>query len=376
MTYELTTLGVSGKDATLWADLLNRQQSDIYFTPQYLALFKEKNAPFADRFGAEPELIWYGDDENYILYPILKRSINILPFVQGSPLVEDGRELYDVVSPWYYGGPLPYIDDEIADAERRHKLLSGFFSAFHEYCTEHNMLTEFVRLHPLLENHNIVAPYQSVEEKNRIVYVNLYQDAETIWQNYKQENRKSINRASRRGVTVQVSRKNSDILAFYHLYTEAMDRLNAAAGYYFTADFFSKLFAELGERAQLFLAYYEDELIAGSILIGMDGLAHDYLRAFDPAYSSLVPNNLVVHEKITWAKEHGYRIFSLQGGHSPNDGIFRFKLTFSKDTAPFYVFSHIHDTELYRRMSEARDKYYSENDHSAGNNSYFPYYRR
>jgi hypothetical protein len=371
MDFNLSVLGVTGRDADIWSGLLDANNSDVYFYPQYLSLFDGTDPAITGRFGKDPRLICYGDEENYIIHPILVKPLNSVPWFSSVPDDEVGN-YSDAVSPWYYGGPLMHLSDDL----KKESLITGFFAAMNEYCKEHSIVSEFTRLHPLLRNQSVVSLYVTTNLVNQIVYVDLTLDENVIWENYKQENRKSINRAVRNGVEVEISNTPESIAAFHDLYTHAMVRLGADSAYFFSLNFLSNLFKNLGNCAQLFLAKYNGEIISGSILIGRGRYSHDYLRAFNTDYSKLVPNNLIVHKKIFWAKEAGYKVFSLQGGHSPDDGIFRFKLTFSKATAEFYVYKTIHDKATYDMLSQARDTYDKKNGIPSGTPEYFPYYRR
>ena len=372
MDFALSVIDVNRHTWHQCENLIKPIPHDIYFSPEYLTLFDGKDEAVTDRFGKNPKMIVYGNEDNYIVHPVLLKPINSLPFYQVQNR-DDDTILYDLVSPWYYGGPLICLQEE---STKKH-LLDGFFSEFTGYCKEHNFISEFVRLHPLLKNYQAVGGYVNAESKSQIVYVDLMQDLDTIWNNYKQENRKAINRAQRRGVEIEISKRPEDIKTFFELYTKSMDRLNADKVYYFSMDFFNNLFSTLGEHAQLFSARYEGQIISSSLLIGMGNYAHDYLRAFDFDYSSLVPNNLVVHNKILWSKNNGYKIFSLQGGRSRDDGIFRFKLTFSKLVADFYTYHVIHNLEKYAEFCTERAKFDQQRGQLAEQHSdFFPYYRR
>jgi len=360
-----------GKDADLWRELLAPLSHDVYHTPEYLSLFMDAEPGIVDTFGSSPRLFWFGDEKQYILHPFLLRPVNTLPFLQRPPSEEPViRSLYDAVSPWYYGGPLIHATGNEGTGD----LVRNFSRTFHRFCRTHGIVSEFVRLDPLLGNHRSIEGILPVVQKSEIVYVDLTRDSEALWEEYKKENRKAIKRAISRGVTVEISRKQEDLRAFHRLYKEAMDRHNARPGYYFSGEFLERLFSSLGGRAVLFLAKFGGEIISGSILLGHGPFAHDFLRAFNPEYHLLSPNNLVVHRKILWAKDHGYRIFSLQGGQVKDDGIMRFKLTFSRTTAPFYTYSCIHDPDTYQTLSRLRDEY-SLKGEGRPQTSYFPYYR-
>ncbi|HYN44753.1 MAG TPA: GNAT family N-acetyltransferase [Candidatus Limnocylindrales bacterium] len=348
------------RDTKLWKELVdNIPSKDIYFTPEYNMLF-EKGLSY------EAELFFYGNDNNYIIHPFFKKKINDLPFYDGIDI------LYDISSPWFYGGPLVFITNEIIKEE----LLSNFLMKFHDFCTKNNIITEFVRLHPLIQNHLLLKDHIPLEKRWEIVYVDLTQDEEIIWNNLKKENRKAIRLAKKNNIEILVTRKEEDIKEFYMIYLEEMKRKHAEEFYFFSEDFFYNMFKLLKDHVQLFIAKYNGEVIAGSILLGMGDFAHDYFRGSKPEFLRLCPNNLLVYTKILWAKENNYKFFSLQGGQSKNDGILRFKLTFSESTLDFYTYSKIHDYKKYKLLCEERDKFDMLRGKEIIKSDYFPEYRK
>lgn len=366
MAFCLEVLTAHGSDEKKWRDLVNNLPiKDIYFTSEYAKLFEMTEGKTRERFGGEAQLFFYGDNKNYIIHPLLKRKINDLPFYSG-------ETLYDVVSPWYYGGPLSFLTDE----EKKKELFTGFFKEFHNYCTQNNIITEFVRLHPILKNHLPLADYVKLEKRWKIVYVDLTQDKETIWNNFKKENRKAIRKAQQNNIEIVHTKNREDIEKSYEIYLSAMKKINADESYFFSKKFFSSIFELLGNNAQLFVAKHGTEIVAASVLLGMGDICNDYLRASRPEFLNMRPNNLLIYHIILWAKENGYKIFSLQGGQSKDDGILRFKLTFSDKTADYFTYSKIHNESKYKILCEARDRYDKLSGRVVERLDFFPYYRR
>ena len=347
------------RDTQKWNTLLkNVVQNDIYYTPEYSLLFEEN-------LNYEAKLFFYGNDENYIIYPFWKKKINDLSFC------DDDETLYDITSPWYYGG---FLSTEI-EKKNENEFIKNFLMEFHNYCKKENIVTEFNRLHPFIQSSSPLANFISIDRRWKIVYVDLKRDEQSLWNSFKKENRKAIRKAEHNNIEVYTTKNKRDIEDFYRIYTTAMERKNANEFYYFSSKFFNRMFELLGNNAQLFVANHNDEMIAGSVLVGLDNFAHDYLRASLPEFLNLRPNNLLVHNKIKWAKNNNYKYFSLQGGNMPNDGISRFKLTFSQLTQNFYTYSKIHDEEKYKNLYEKFEEF-NKKQHIEKTEDYFPAYRR
>src|SRR5690606_3268661 len=122
----------------VFASQINRWQQildifnlkDIYFARDYL-ISALKLDP------GEVMLFYYIDEAGHgeIIYPFIKRQIKT-----------DGKDYYDITSPFGYGGPVLKIKN---DAE---KLASNFLDAFSKYCNREEILAEYIRFHPPLNN--------------------------------------------------------------------------------------------------------------------------------------------------------------------------------------------------------------------------------
>lgn len=62
-----------GTDINKWRFLVNRSpQADIFFMPEYAMLFEKTEGEIREAFGGEAALFFYGDEDNYIIYPFFK----------------------------------------------------------------------------------------------------------------------------------------------------------------------------------------------------------------------------------------------------------------------------------------------------------------
>lgn len=355
MNWQLRTLRT--KNAKEWNELIkNLKIKCIYYTPEY-AKVSETNTK------EESELFFYGDKDNYVVYPYLKKKINKLLFFKNSDEV-----FYDISS-FEYGGPaIFYSDESLVD-----NLFKNFLENFHEYCLKNNIISEFIRLHPFIENHILFQKFvpNHTNKIKEIVYTDLTDSEDVIWENFKKMNKKAIRKAKRNDIKIVTSTEQEDIKKFRKLYFSTMNKWEARKEYYYPLKYFQDLFSSMKDNATLFLAKLKDKTIVGSLLLHKFDIAYDYLRGSDSNYLEVRPNNLLVYEKILWAKKQGYKYFVMGGGYKTNDSIFRFKSLFSKKTKPFYRYSFIHDDEKYRHLCKLRDK----KDGSVKDPSFFPYYR-
>lgn len=311
-------------------------EKDIHSTPDYISLFHEYQ-------GYEAFYAYFGDEPNYILVPYFKR-----------PILFSTEKLFDIVSPWYYGGPI----SNVKDAQLLNKLFSQFLEKFSKYCKENHIVTEFQRMNPILKNHELYKNDSSLSFDRKIVYVNLRKDLNKLYEEYDRHARKNINKAIRNGLKVYSDDTQESIKHFIEIYTKSMKQKNAKEFYLFNEKFFHKLFNIFKKEIKLFRVEYNGKIVCYSIELGKYGILHDYLRGVDSEVLPLRPNDILLHEVIKWAKSAGYSYFSIGGGASSaeDDGIFNFKKSFSATVADFYVYKKIHNLEKYKELCKTRGK--------------------
>ena len=373
--FSLRILTTKGADVDKWRDLVNRNpQADIYFTPEYAMLFETTKGEIRKSFGGKAQLLFYGNEQNYIIYPFFKREISELSFCE--ILGPETENWFDIVSPYGFTGPLACINKP----EVRDRLWRDFGQEFHLYCVQNNIIAEFARLHPYFKNH---LPLNTLDRTNvrkdsEVVYVDLEQDISLIRKGFTKGNKSSISKAQRSNVEIFCSNAKEELDAFYELYIDTMKRNKAKMSYFFSREFFDHVFQLLNRDVQLFGARYGEQIIAASLFLfnKKGGLAHYYLSGADANFLSLCPNNLLLYDVILWAKEQGYKIFNLGGGYKPDDSLFQFKASFSKTTADFYTYSRVHNEEFYKILCQARDEYDRAKDIEIAKSNYFPEYRR
>jgi hypothetical protein len=153
-----------------------------------------------------------------------------------------------------------------------------------------------------------------------------------------------------------------------------MKRKSAKSFYYFNKPFFKNLFEVFEGDIKLFYVEYEGKVVCSSIELGKYGILHDYLRGADSEHLALRPNDIVVNEIISRAKSAGYKYFSMGGGstNAENDGILKFKKSFSPKTADFYIYKKIHNLEKYNEMCEKAGK--NKNELNYQKAKFFPEY--
>jgi hypothetical protein len=319
-----------------------------YHRPEYIRAI-------AGNLGAEDdaELFIIETEEGVIYYPYFSRPVNNLPFEVDSEL----EEYRDIVSSWYYGGPVA-SDTEMA-------AINDFEEIFHEYCRKQKIIAEFVRFDPNIKNHETFAALQP-EFDRETVWVDLNKSVNNLWDDFEKRNRNAIRQAQDTDIVVEPTSDEDDYREFYKIYKNAMDAKDASDHYRFSQSFFMNLLSN--ERSfSLLVALYDGEVIGGSMLTHDKYIAHDYLRASNPEYWDMRVNNLLCYEALMHMKKTGRDVFDFQGGRP---GVFKFKKSFGPTRGEFHVLENVHQQEKYQRLIECAADAGIDTD-----TGYFPAYR-
>lgn len=118
---------------------------------------------------------------------------------------------------------------------------------------------------------------------------------------------------------------------FYQIMKETCERdgfeLRSAA-------YFAKILDVFGDKARLYMAYYEGEPIAGAISVLWGDKVWYFYGASSNSNRKVMPNYLLQWEMIKWAIEEGCKIYDFRGvagvidENNPLFGLYRFKHRF------------------------------------------------
>lgn len=327
----------------------------VYHQPDYVKFLQEHY--YED---SEAELFVCGNEDEFIYYPYFKRSLATLPLKTRKI---DLSRYYDIVSSWYYGGPLICASPGNKDLIAEH-----FVSYFNTHCRKSNIVTSFDRLDPNLKNHKIYERKEGVLTQNRLtVYVDLTEDEETIWRELGESCKRNLRKAGRSNLEIVKYQSPRDIRDFWEIYDGEMVRKNAVQRLRFPRKSFEELFTLLPGNADLLLAKSDGRVVGGFIIAHNKEIAHHFLSASLPEVRGERVNELLYYSVILHAKKMGCRIFDFQGGR---EGVFRFKSKFSQDRGEFYTYSMVWDQEIYECLVKAAEEEGADPD-----NDYFPRYR-
>lgn len=343
---------ISVDDHTAWAVAMNGAGArDVYYSPHYHKLY-------SFRGGRCLAYIATGGGET-LFYPYFIRPIGRVGSVDISPQLNDIETVYG------YTGPMATTDsgDFLAEA----------WAEFASWCSEHNVVSEFVRSNPFLRTERFVAPQTKLTLDRKVVEICLDGAEDDLWRSYDPVQRNRVRKALRSDVTCQQADLKNDLSVFRRLYEATMHRIGAAEFYMFPESYYHIMMSSLSKHAVLFFARLADQVIAASLFLHYGNNIHYHLGGSCQKHLSLAPNNLLFHEVSAWARRHGFRRLHLGGGKSnaADDPLFRFKRRFSQSMRPFYLGRRVHDRVQYDRLCEL----WRQQARYAALPSHFPPYR-
>ena len=325
------------------------QKYDVYYLSGYTKAFQQNG-------DGEPLLFFYEDKKIRGINVVMKRDISDAPEFHDKV---ERNQYYDLVTPYGYGGWL--IEGE-GDKE-------PLFKQYERWCLENQIVSEFVRFHPMLNNQNGLEPFYDVIGLGGTIAMDL-SSPEIIWANITSKNRNMIRKAQKNGLQIYRAQNSEIYSVFKEIYDKTMDKDHAEEYYYFSEEFYQSIVNDLKNQAQVFYAQAEDgQIAAATIIIGANGMLNYHLSGSRYEYQRLAPTNLMLYEVALWGFENGYTSFHMGGGvGSKEDSLYSFKKAFYRgEPKRYYIGKKILNSDVYEKLTKMRE--------GIKNPSFFPKYR-
>lgn len=187
---------------------------------------------------------------------------------------------------------------------------------------------------------------------------------ETLMETFHSKTRYNIRLAERKGVHVTIGTR-ADLEKFHEIMVVTGTR---DAFVVRSLDYFQRMYDCFApEHLRLYLAWYNGEIIAGTIAILYGNKVWYLYGASSNEYRNVMPNYLLQYEMMKWALENHCDIYDFRGvsgdvnENNPLYGLYRFKKGFNGEFTEFvgemdYVFSPVmyflveHGEKLYREL--------------------------
>ena len=285
---------------------------DIYYQTEYSSLYATNES---ELFEFE-----YQEADKKISFRSIKRKIED---VAGVAIKE---ELYDLETPYGYGGPLTNCYET--------EFIENAFSAYRKECIAQNIVSEFIRFHPFNPISKFCDLFDFHVQERQVVVVDLTLTTEERWTKYSKTTRNILRKANKK---LQRRKDNAALDNFYSLYELTMDKNNASDFYYFQTEYFNKLSEVNG--VELLNVELENSIVSAGFFMHGKELAHYHLSANHIDFLRENGNYALLDFAFENAKAQGCSWMMLGGGRTSdeNDSLFKFKAKFSDLILPFYI---------------------------------------
>src|ERR1700719_3567980 len=324
-----------------WDDTLSKSNAGVFYSRQFCRF----------RGGDQSVMFRYQDERGLVFDVTTVKQVPLLPFY--SSVSEQFRHPpIDLASPEYNG---PVV---VSDCNHERDLLGAYRAATDEWCASHNVVTEFVRMHPMSPVADVLGEFENSVSASDMVYVDLRSGYAAARSSYSGKRRQEMNKAARNGAHAKIVQPDPDaILRLSTLYNETMRRKGAKSERFFDAGFFFTLFESLAGQVILVEAFMKDFLASSTVYL-LDrkniwalykGTVHDLRDSDATLYET--------DRSIAWAAEHGYDYFLLGGGLQPGDGMYVQKTRFSKTLKTVRHIKKVHQEGVMQLLVQAKCEY-------------------
>ena len=295
-------------------------------------------------------------NEGRIAYPMHLRPLSQLPFAAQT----EGR--WDSQTPEFTGPHVCGQDDKLAQQYMKFR---------DSLAQREGIVAEFAHLQPWSGAEQLLRDGSSLDRQ--IIWSDATLAPDFLRRNHlEHRRRKCLSKAEKAGMRVIEAKSPAEIREFVRIYQDTMSRNQAQDNYYFSEEYFMAFRELLPSNSRFTLTIHQNRAIGALFVLIDDDNVYAYLGGSDAAFHHLGPATFQIWESICWAHRNGKKRVVLGGGYVANDGLFKFKVSFSPLLQPFYIYKKVHRPEEYARLEKACRTFHQLGDEDL---SYFPSYR-
>lgn len=306
---------------------------DIYFHLEYGRLYEEIENGVCEVFE-------YNSNLGKVHHMFIKREI---------PIRVENQMYYDLITPYGYGGPV-IVECKEGTEEA---LVQEFNNVFKRYCYDENIVSEFVRFHPIVDNAKDFNTVYKTERIRKTVGTNVQGYDDPIAKEFSKSARKTIRRALRENLSFRVTEKPNDISSFKEVYYSTMDRNKASDYYYFDDNYFEQCLESFRNNIILVEVLLDERVIAAGFYFVYKDIIHAHLSGTLNEYLKYSPAYILKYATVLWAKENNVRVIHYGGGttNEETDSLYQFKKKFGRNTEfDFYIGKKIWNKKAYGQL--------------------------
>ena len=347
-----------GETRGTWLDAWQLTGREPFAHPDYVEAF-------AGQGEQAMALLWTAQGDAQVLLPAIRRPVppDLADAVGG---LAHGAS--DLVSPYGYGGPY-------ASGTPNWR---GFYRDLLSWMNGESVVSAFIRaaLSPAPPQYRDLRGYQAVLLNDNVT-VDLTRSEDAQWLHYDHKVRKSVKKAMRVGVHVDVQTGFRSLSSFVAVLHETLRRRGASAAYFFEEGFFQAIAEGLPDGIIVAEALDSNGSVVSSELVlqSSDSL-YSYMGGTRECALRSGANDLLKHAVINYGREAGVHQYVLGGGHVRGDGIFRYKRSFDREgVQPFFGLHLKGNPDAYDALCVAHQDLRQMEGQSGAANVYFPAYR-
>lgn len=321
---------------------------DIYYNIDYCKLYEKKNEKI--------EKFIYENEIGKILNIFLKRKIEI----------SLDEEYYDITTPYGYGGPIIL---DLKDKNKKDILIQEYYEAFSKYCEKNNIVSEFIRFHPIYQNALDFTKIYDINFSRKTIGTNLKDYIDPVSSEFSKSAKREIKNAQKNNLSVMIIEKPENLNDFKKVYFETMARNSADSFYYFDEYYFNNLIKFLTNSILLIQILENEEILASELYFKNGQILHAHLLGVSQRGLELNIGSLIEATAAQYGKERSYYYIHHGGGRSsdPEDGLLKYKKKFGKNTEfDFYIGKKIWNENIYQKLIQIKKN---------KNSEFFPAYR-
>ena len=329
---------------------------DIYYTPEYGEVVETHD----QKWECAVQLSCHESGACKIMCVYLKK-----------PLIFNGKNYYDLCSPYGYAGY--YFEDGTTEKD-----INNFIQWFQDQCLKRSYITELIRFNPYLCDATVLKSHNYNIQRMRSTYSIPITNYDNYFSSSSGNHRNMTRKAIKAELTFHIKKMElTDVKTgsqFRCLYEQTMNARKAQSFYYFDDEYFDKL----SKLPGVYLAHIENKqglVQAMSLFFVYRGMVHYHLSCRGEKMLN-GSQNYLFDNLVQWCLNHHLKMIHLGGGLSENDSLSQFKASISSQKHDYYFGKKIVDAEIYQQIcqSVATDNKLELTDLLQEN--YFPVYRK
>ncbi|EIV1279834.1 hypothetical protein NNT63_001750 [Campylobacter jejuni] len=248
----------------------------------------------------------------------------------------ENSQFYDLQSPYGYGGI--YCNSQNED------FIKEALKALKTEAFKQNIIAFFIRFHLFDENLKIYSKLLPFFTKSReTIIVNTEKGIDNIRMNYSPRIRSYVKKA-REELQIEFATKK-DYKDFFTLYSKTMQRNRADKFYYFSEDYFQKLF-DFNEN-KILKASLNNKILAYASFFLCGDFSYYHLSANVLKSNA---NAALLDFFFEYASNNNSKFCFLGGGVQDNDTLYKFKEKFSTINGSFYIGGIVFNQKEYNQI--------------------------